>query len=587
MKKTLSIILSLLLIMCSAQIAFAAEKTYDTPANAYVGYDKAKIAADDKQYIDSMSYDMIAGLLLDWVDGKIAEATQDFQSFEVEVLGQSVAINLDVSSLDGILSYAGYLSQLGGDFANLDITALNGLSRAGGDINFIYGIIQFVADNAEVFGKVFQWEEGQTFDFGLVGQYIEGLEDTNEIKIFYNDYLIGNDIQEKFIAEIAREMGYTVEKDAAGERVETFDEILSNGILNCVADFFKTNNLLSDAGIAQLKAYDLRTEDIYYHFKNLAALVQSDNQVKLDTYLLYIMDSVVRGAMKVMFGYAPVEGEAVSADVVAEFNAAYADLAYLYTISGGTVYFKATSGYAVFKLDADGTILEAKNITWENTMGLTFEVPAMTIYSGGAETTVGGYSVAPVATYTPSENYVFEIYSTYAEMLSTSGLPIAGTTVPDTYAPVMVEENAKAMSDLFAFTVSGITPPAEVVITFAEIEEFAEQKALEMAQQMTQGMNIAGMTPTVTGVDVTLNYQGYATEDEFITVVTGSASANIAVNGIALNPLDVSSVISNPIATIVLDNLSGNSGVADALALLNMLNSDFDVDMTLLDFAGN
>lgn len=141
MKKALSILLSLLLVMCSMPLfAFAAEKTYDQPLNAYAPYDEAEIRANNSEYINAMSYDMLAGVLLDWLDKQIAKATADFQGFELEVFGQTITIEPDISSLDAILQYAGYLSQLGGDFANLDTTALTGLSRANGDINFIFSI---------------------------------------------------------------------------------------------------------------------------------------------------------------------------------------------------------------------------------------------------------------------------------------------------------------------------------------------------------------------------------------------------------------------------------------------------------------
>ncbi|MGN1417968.1 MAG: hypothetical protein ACI4W6_01420, partial [Acutalibacteraceae bacterium] len=137
-KKVCSIVLSLVLVLVMAIPAFC----YDQ-ASAYAEYDRAKVQANDKETIDSLNLDQIAGIVLDWVDRKIAEKTSDFDSFNVEIFeGVEIPVELNITSLDGILGYSGYLQQLGGDFENLDVSALNGLSRANGDINFIYGVIQ-------------------------------------------------------------------------------------------------------------------------------------------------------------------------------------------------------------------------------------------------------------------------------------------------------------------------------------------------------------------------------------------------------------------------------------------------------------
>ena len=69
--------------------------------------------------------------------------------------------------------------------------------------------------------------------------------------------------------------------------------------------------ILSEEGLAALKAYDLKTSDIYNHVKNFVALVQSDNQVKIDTYYNYLLDTTVRSLLKTMLGQKPVVGEEV------------------------------------------------------------------------------------------------------------------------------------------------------------------------------------------------------------------------------------------------------------------------------------
>ena len=146
-KKSLSIILSIAMVLLMSVPAFG----YDQ-ASAYAPYDRAKVQANDKETIDSLNFDQIAGIVLDWVDRKIAKEAAGFESFEVEVYGQSVAVDIPaISGLDDIMQYAKHLSALEGDFANLQGTAeLASLSRANGDINFIYGILEFMALNSDL-----------------------------------------------------------------------------------------------------------------------------------------------------------------------------------------------------------------------------------------------------------------------------------------------------------------------------------------------------------------------------------------------------------------------------------------------------
>ena len=363
-KKILSVILSLAMVMVMAIPAFC----YDQ-ASAYAEYDRAKVQANDKETIDSLNLDQIAGIVLDWVDRKIAEKTSDFNSFNVTVFeGVEVPVELNITSLDGILSYAVYIQQLGGDFANLDVSALNGLSRANGDINFIYGVIQFMADNADTFGKVFSWEEGQTFDFGKVGEYILTLPEDDEIRVFYNDYLIGYNIQEKFTNEIAREMNYTV-KDG-----ETIDDVINNGILEWITGIFSDAGLLSDEAVATvLKDYNLRTTDIYTLVKNFIGLLQSDNQVKLDTYYTFFMDNIVRVILKSAFGYTVTVGAPVDdAQLINEFKSVYEDLAALYELAGEKVYYQAENGaYYLFTVSATD-VTAVNEVSWGESF-LNFE----------------------------------------------------------------------------------------------------------------------------------------------------------------------------------------------------------------------
>ncbi len=582
MKKTLAILLSILMLFSVSPVgAFATEAAYDRAAVA------------DGEGIDELTHEQMAAIILDWVDRRIAEVTADFESFEVEVMGQTIAVDIpEIKGVDDIVAYADYLAQLEGDFANLDVTNLKTLKRADGNLEFVYGVIQFMADNSDVFGKVFHWEEGKVFDYGKVGEYILALDTTDEnnkkIVDFYNNYLIGNDIQEKFIAGIAAEMGYAIPVDENGERAETFDETISNGILSWFAGLCEANGVLSEDGLAALKAYDLRTTDIYALVKNFVALVQSDNQVKIDTYYNYLLDTVVRTMLKSMLGYTATVGEAVTdTAVVNAFKAVYADLILLEEVSGGTVYFKNGDAYYQVTV-ADGAVAAVNALTWEQALEINFEPPVVGVYTGAnAETLVKEYKPT-------SKEYKQLIYSTYAEQIAAEGFEVAGTTVTEEYAALMVDENkAPAMSDCFGVKVTqGEEEIANVIISFADIETYVNGIALEKANEAAANM-VDGTTITaaeVSTIDVEMAYEGWATDDEFIVRVNATATAKVNVTAYGFTveqDLDASGYITNPVAVIVLDDLSGNLNIDDAKALYDFLDTDFDIDADLLDIAGN
>lgn len=68
MKKTLAVILSV--IMLFSVMPFAA-------FSADHSYDRAKVAANDAAYIDGMTAEQMASVILDWVDRKIAAYAAD------------------------------------------------------------------------------------------------------------------------------------------------------------------------------------------------------------------------------------------------------------------------------------------------------------------------------------------------------------------------------------------------------------------------------------------------------------------------------------------------------------------------------
>ncbi|MBQ7005939.1 MAG: hypothetical protein IJN68_05870 [Clostridia bacterium] len=597
MKKTLAIVLSVVMLLGVLPFASLAAE----PA-----YDRAAIAANDEAYIDSLNAEQIASVILDWVDREIAKYSEDikaavvegvvengFEGFEISAFGDVIAAQIpDIDSLDAVVGYKGYLAELGGDFAKIDASALVTRAEAGSALGFIDGVFQLMADNSEIFGKVFRWDD-QVFDYGKVGAYIEtlnGSENADEQAIydFYQNYLIGNDIQAKFTKWVADQMGYAIPEG------ETFDDTLNNGILGWFVGLCETNGILSADAIAELETYDLRTTDIYTLVKNFVALAEADNKVEINTYYNYLLDTVVRSLLKTALGQKAVVG--ADAALPASFAETYTDLALLKEISGGQLYYQDGENYYQVTI-ADG-VATAKALTWETVVD--FEFPTATIYTGADFD-------KEVQVYYPTSADAVQVL-TYAtaknQSLIGDAFTFNGTEIPAEFAALMTEENAKALEDGFGLTVKqGDEVISELQVTFKEIEEFAEEQALSAAQEALEGA-IANLNLPVAidvkldAIDVVLSYNGYATEDEFICQVkvdsvkatlSGSMASMVQSTVDAAATSAIGTTIDNPVATIVVDGISGGKGIdaSGAKDLLEFLDTDFVIDQDLLAFSAN
>ena len=519
MKKLLAIILSLLLIVCTLPVVFASSD-----------YDRAKVAADDAETIAALTPEQIAGVILDWVDRQIEAAAADFGEFNqyADITGMTVP-----SDLDGIIAYKDHVAELEGDFAALDMSALKGRTEAGSDIAFINSVISFVAANSETFGKVFAWEEGQTFDFGKVGEYIEAeFEPGDAIRDFYDDYLIGNDIQSKFVSEIAREMGYEIQDG------ETFDDVINNGIKAVVGDFLKEIGLLSEGAYATLlddDEFNLRTENAYALVKKLASLIQADNKAEwdetVDSFLSYIVGAIA--AIKSAVNLEPP------------------------TVTIG---------------DANGVIGTYQPLNTD----VTAYMPK--IYSPYKDQLQGTeYYDMIEGTALPEE---------YAPIVEGEGRAMAEKFVFDV-APVPDE------LDGFTFPIEigfdAIKEFADAAI--AEMLPTIQQQVDGIVAAVPIGTN----SVTINSITVDLSYKGYATDDEFVVEVTADPDIDYTATGMismfksaidnAINTA-IASYIKNPAATVVVDNLSSGDG-AELAEILDTVNSFRDVythSDDLLDF---
>ena len=547
MKKVLAVVLSALMALMCCIPAFAAEKTISTPASAYAEYDRAKVAQNDADYIAAMNYDQIAGVLLDWLDRKIAAVAADFDTFEVEVMGQQISVDLNVTGIDSLLQYKDHIAELGGDFANLDVSALN-KTRADGDVNFIYSIFEFVAANADTFGKVFRWDD-EVFDYGKVGEFIKAnFAEGDAIRDFYDDYLVTGNIQEKFVAEIAREMGYTIPTNSEGQRTETFDETINKGIKAWVSEL---------TGVALGEAYDLKTKDVYTLVKMFVGDLQNEYKAQLDKVFSTILTSV-QNAVKAIKDNVNVEAPTLT---VGDANGVIGT--YHPTSTDFVSYMPKI--YSPYKEQLQGT-----------------EYYDMIAGETAPEGLVSGDGVAM------AEKFVMNVTPAY------EALTEAGYRFPIEISFSDIEDYANAQ-------IAAQLPAIQEQVDNAVAQAITAGQSVIDNLPFNLGITLTGSV-TINSVTVSLSYKGYATDDTFVVEVTANPAYDITYSGNVwdyasyagitqekiqsdyIQP-EVEKAVKNPAATIVVENLKGGDleALTEAKALLDMIDTEAAYDTRLLD----
>lgn len=592
-KKVLSVAMALVMALAMCIPAFASSD-----------YDRAKVAQKNTDYISSLTAEQTAGIILDWLDRKIASVTADFNNFEANVFDETVKIPLDIDSIEDIFQYIDYASNLGGDFANMDYSTLKTLKRSDGDLAFIKGIAQFAADNAETLGKLAQWEEGKTFDLGKVGDYIDTLEDGSEIKTFVETYIEGGDLNAKVKEVVADILGYTPTDS------DTLDDIVNNGVINNVVDLLKNNGLVSDDAAAKIKTdIDLKKLDVYTALKNLVKIVMDDNEAELKTAYTYYLDNLVRPMLKTVLGYVETEGAAAA---LPEDHPYVGYLAELKALAGdNAVLVKCGDAYYSFKLDADNNITDVKSVTW--TQQIKIEPVYVTVSDNNGE----------VKKYQPvSADIAPVVYTTYADKLEGAEDFVKNEAIPENISAIIANTEATELSKFVQLDATqGDTSLFNLEVDFSDVEAYAEETAAtEGLKAMKAAFDKAGVTYSddlAVNVDVTLTYTAYATDDAFVAQVTAAAvptfsgtvtytlsgfgpitvDINAAISivkslGIdveALIKTEIDKVLVNPVATVVVENLGAGAegALAGAQELLNFLDTDFDIDYSIIDFYGN
>ncbi len=368
MKKALSLILSLLLLLgCVPLTAFAG----DAPSfsDSYEKYDMQAVSEGETEYINALSTDAMASLVMDWIDRIILKNSADFENFEVTVFGAEIAESLpEVCGIDSLVAYAPYLELLGGDFVSFDVSALDSLTRKNGDVYFIAALLEFIADNALQLSKLTAWSSDSRFEAGALGSYIASL-DTNNKKYALIDEVFSfidsrGNLQEKLVNTVASGLYYDVAEDYyTGERLETLDEVFANGF----TELFGGLNIFSDTTFEKVRALDLRSTDIYTYFKEVIRIFLEDVSDELAVYHRVLGETYVRAAFYALAGYCFTIGEEVTDTqaIVDEINAAYPDLYMLYRTFGSGAGIKTSDGkYYYFQIDNEGTLTKINEIVW-------------------------------------------------------------------------------------------------------------------------------------------------------------------------------------------------------------------------------
>ena len=100
----------------------------------------------------------------------------------METIDLSIVGELRLDSVDHIAAdidelTSGFVWTIGkgllGDLGDMNFDAIAGKQRAGGDLNFVYSLLQFLADNASIISKVaYGIGSDNGISLGLVGNFL-------------------------------------------------------------------------------------------------------------------------------------------------------------------------------------------------------------------------------------------------------------------------------------------------------------------------------------------------------------------------------------------------------------------------------
>ena len=130
-----------------------------------------------------LSPEQVADLALDLVDNDLLAG---MEPIDLSIVGELRLDSVDhiAADIDDLTS--GFVWGIGkgllGDLGDMNFDAIAGKQRSGGDLNFVYSLLQFLADNAGIVSKIaYGLGTDDGISLGLVGSFLD-------LTSFYGNY---------------------------------------------------------------------------------------------------------------------------------------------------------------------------------------------------------------------------------------------------------------------------------------------------------------------------------------------------------------------------------------------------------------
>ena len=122
----------------------------------------------------SLLYNCVADLALDLVDNDLLAG---MEPIDLSIVGELRLDSVDHIAADIDDLTGGFVWAIGkgllGDLGDMNFDAIAGKQRSSGDLNFIYSLLQFLADNASIVSKVaYGIGSSNGISLGLVGNFL-------------------------------------------------------------------------------------------------------------------------------------------------------------------------------------------------------------------------------------------------------------------------------------------------------------------------------------------------------------------------------------------------------------------------------
>lgn len=227
--------------------------------------------------VSKASEEALAKILLDWLDQDILPDLGSVLPEAVTKIANFIGLTVDLSSVNGVLGTldtACGLTQNAllnfGILNNLNGNAIKDVKRSGGDLNVVYALLQWLADNKEAIQKAVKGN----LDLGLIGDFVDVSEYEGIIKNLPNflksqlfrlvdGYAKAGDIKGDAKGDWGKDKDY---KDF------TADELLAAALLKLIKNDKEGVITKAEADAALSKSfYDLLAENLEALFNNYGA----------------------------------------------------------------------------------------------------------------------------------------------------------------------------------------------------------------------------------------------------------------------------------------------------------------------------